>query len=556
MSMSVESSKRSFSCIDSAIKNLSSGIEPTQKKTAISKDHMTEEKIDSLKTLTDNGDLTYASSGSAIVDLFVMLARNSNFDILKKVLVEAWKEDATSTMACLLYARDCRSGKGEKLVVYKSLAFLRMRKPRTYLMNLPLFVEVGYFKDLLLLTEMLEADNHSTYGEETFVELELLATVLREDIELMDAYEALVAKGEKAKLPSLSLASKWAPSEKKHFDKYAKVLAGILFRNDKSKKTQLSKYRKAMGRLRKHLDIVEKKMSEGKWEEISYTAVPAMASKNYRKAFEKHDGERYGQFINRAKEGKEKINTTGLQPHQLTKPYVTGYGKVEIDNTIEAQWKQLVDKVLEAGSLQNAVAMVDVSGSMSGTPMEVAVALGIVLSTITKGDFHKKLISFHSDPTWFSFDGLKTLRDQVVSIKNMPWGMNTNILAAFKMILDVAQKNNIANEDMPKSLYIFSDMQFDSADGGRHSSIETARELFRKAEYEFPQIVFWNIQGVGGNTSFPTTIVEDGVAMVSGFSAEVFKLFLEEGKLDTSCVVTKALSKYSPVVDEAEGKRW
>ena len=39
--------------------------------------------------------------------------------------------------------------------------------------------------------------------------------------------------------------------------------------------------------------------------------------------------------------------------------------------TVEAQWAEYVDKLRESGSFSSALAVADVSGSMSGTPMNV-----------------------------------------------------------------------------------------------------------------------------------------------------------------------------------------
>ena len=39
--------------------------------------------------------------------------------------------------------------------------------------------------------------------------------------------------------------------------------------------------------------------------------------------------------------------------------------------TMELQWKDYVTKLKESGTLSSALAMADVSGSMSGTPMQV-----------------------------------------------------------------------------------------------------------------------------------------------------------------------------------------
>ena len=44
-------------------------------------------------------------------------------------------------------------------------------------------------------------------------------------------------------------------------------------------------YRKGLSALRKHLDVVERKMSSQNWQSIDYETVPSKANLNYNKAF-------------------------------------------------------------------------------------------------------------------------------------------------------------------------------------------------------------------------------------------------------------------------------
>ena len=155
------------------------------------------------------------------------------------------------------------------------------------------------------------------------------------------------------------------------FDKKAKLakrLARLLFPGDKAPHRA---YRKAIGRLRSHLKVVERSMCLGEWESINFSAVPAKAHKNLKGAFRKHQEERYGQYLSDLEEGKNgaKINSSGLQPHELVKEYLVQH-KPE-DATSEAQWRALVDELRQTGTFDSCLAVVDVSGSMEGIPMEV-----------------------------------------------------------------------------------------------------------------------------------------------------------------------------------------
>ncbi|CAH0383589.1 unnamed protein product [Bemisia tabaci] len=45
----------------------------------------------------------------------------------------------------------------------------------------------------------------------------------------------------------------------------------------------------------------------------------------------------------------------------------------------------------------------------------------------------------------------------------MPWGMNTNFQRVFDCILNVAAMLDLGPEQMPETLFVFSDMEFDAA---------------------------------------------------------------------------------------------
>jgi len=195
----------------------------------------------------------------------------------------------------------------------------------------------------------------------------------------------------------------------------------------------------------------------------------------------------------------------------------------------------------------------DVSGSMSGVPMEVSVALGLVVSELTEMPFKNRVITFSAQPTWHTIQGT-TLHERVGSLSRAHWEMSTNFIGVFEMLLAEAKMYNLMPEQMIKKIFVFTDMQFDSATN--QSQYQTAyqniQQQYIKAGYVMPQIVFWNLRSTA--TSFPVLKDTPGVAMVCGFSAEVLKVFLEEGEMTPYSMMMKAVEKYSVVVvDEIPG---
>jgi len=535
---------------------------------------------------TEKGGLAFSSTSCSRLDLFFKMVRGATNDELLPMFEGAWRENPEHLVQILLHARDCRSGKGERLVAYHGMLWLRKNKPLTYLNNLLTFLGHGYFKDLLNLAETVEKEKLAKLGEKDSVELELLAEFLKDDYERFTAgakakeekaaaAAAAEAAGEekekeKDKPVRITLAAKWAPTEGSHFDKthkLAKRLAYLVCRKDKEDDSTsttipgvtgvapLKAYRKILSELRAHLNVTERLACAKEWDKINFATVPSKCHKILKKAFMKHANEKYQNYLAKLTRGEVKINSTGLMPHELAKDYL--HGNNAVDLTTEGQWNDMVAKLKAAGGLSNAVSVCDVSGSMSGIPMDVAIALGIITSELTAPPFGGRIITFHEQPTWHSVVG-DTLKAKVDCLKNAPWGMSTNFAGVFDMILTVALENKLKQADLPKTLFVFTDMQFDAAfqSGGvstnqLRSVVQTIQDKWKKHNYQVPNLVFWNLRATPSK-SFPVTMDTPGVALVSGYSAEILKIFMDGGDLSPMSVLFKAISPYTAVIEEAE----
>jgi uncharacterized protein with von Willebrand factor type A (vWA) domain len=114
-----------------------------------------------------------------------------------------------------------------------------------------------------------------------------------------------------------------------------------------------------------------------------------------------------------------------------------------------------VAKTREAGTFKGAVSVVDVSGSMSGLPMRVAIAMGLLVAELCEGVYHNRVLTFHESPSWWTIKG-ESLQERVSCLKQAPWGGNTNLIKTFDLILDVAKQHKIKQEHLPATLFIFS----------------------------------------------------------------------------------------------------
>jgi hypothetical protein len=183
------------------------------------------------------------------------------------------------------------------------------------------------------------------------------------------------------------------------------------------------------------------------------------------------------------------------------------------------------------------IAMVDVSGSMDGDPLHVAIALGIRVSE--KSVLGNRVMTFHATPSWINLDKCDGFVSKVSTIRNADWGMNTNFYSAMRLILDAIIENKM-DPDVVKDivLAIFSDMQIDEAEGDDNNAAtktmydeitcmyaEAGMRVHGKP-YKPPHILFWNLRSTSG---FPTMSSQQNVSMMSGYSPSLLNLFCEQG---------------------------
>merc|ERR1712071_218927 len=222
-------------------------------------------------------------------------------------------------------------------------------------------------------------------------------------------------------------------------------------------------------------------------------------------------------------------------------------GKIRIHSRTTAdidvanlQWMRLVQDTKSAGKLPTAIPICDVSGSMHGTPMEVAIALSLLVSDIAPEPFKNKIIPFSESPKMVTVDeaNINNLGERVSHIEDMDWGYNTNFQAVFDLLLDSAKFYNLKAIDMPKILFCFSDMEFDHSrneEGEWETDLKQIKKKYTSFGYEVPHIVFWNLRA---SRSKPSSCTEPGVSMLSGFSAGLMKSFL-----------SYELSEFTPLAD-------
>ncbi len=454
-------------------------------------------KNEANRTYTENGAVTHATTYSDCLDLFATIGalRSSNEQEILKRFVRAFTEDPDLAMKTLFFARDVRGGLGERKVFRVCLQWLAHNAPDSAKKNIPYVAEFGRWDDLLsLLGTPCEKDA-----------LELIMKQLETDLEAMDMGD------------DVSLLAKWLPSvnaSKAQTVAYAKRIARFLGMTDAT-------YRKTLVKLRERIRIIENSLREKDYS-FDYAKQPSKAMFKYRKAFYRNDGERYGEFMSKVSRREAQLHTGTLTPYEIIKPFFRNQVGDQEATAIDATWNAQEDFTGD----ENALVVIDGSGSMYGygepMPATVALSLGIYFAERNVGSFRNHFITFSEKPQLVEIKG-ETILEKVRYCHNYNEVANTNIQKVFELILRAAVKNKVPQTEMPSTLYIISDMEFDyCAEGADITNFEYAKKIFAEAGYQLPRVVFWNVQS--RNQQQPVTQNEQGVALVSGCSPRIFNM--------------------------------
>lgn len=287
-------------------------------------------------------------------------------------------------------------------------------------------------------------------------------------------------------------------------------------------------FKEYLSTLRRAAEIPESFIGRGEWNLVNYKRMPSLCRLHYGQMYRRHDQERYDEYLEAAKQQVEKgkrstmVSAGTLLPHVICE-------RAERDNNDELglQWLRIVQDVKESGKLPSALAICDVSGSMIGEPLSVAVALSLLVADTSEGPWHGKAITFSRNPQLVTVPKatVDNLACRVSFMRGIDWGFNTDFQKVFDLILDHAKERNLPQGAMPSILFCFSDMEFDQAHAGNwKTDLELIRGKYEKANYAMPHIVFWNLRS---SSSKPSSSSEPGVAYLSGFSAGLMKSFLQ-----------------------------
>lgn len=471
---------------------------------------------------TENGAIKRNTTKSALLDLFAQgaaMRNRSDADVILKFR-NAFAEDNTYALKCLFYIRDVRGGQGERRFFRVAIKDLTKQNPQAVARNIENFPVYGRWDDLYCL----------------------VGTPCEKDA--FDFIKRQLALDVQCKTPSL--LAKWLKSENtssgdsRALGNKTRIALGMSHKQ----------YRKTLSILRARINVLERLMSAGKWDEIEFDKIPSRAGMIYKNAFARHDIERAKSeknvqtFEEFAKDTTKKVNAKALYPYECVAE-AQKYWHLGLDATnrlmVNKSWDGLTDYF--KGATLDALAVVDTSASMrsssASAPINVAISLGMYCADKARGPFAGHYVSFSSRPQLVKVEGADFC-DKAYRVYRTNLCENTNIEATFDMLLDTAIRTQCKPSDLPKTILILSDMEFDygCADrfGYHRSSVntrtaETLMEgIARKWNaygYELPHLVYWNLDARQDN--IPQALGIGRVSFVSGFSPSILE-FIIKGK--------------------------
>ena len=476
--------------------------------------------FDSLKritnvTTTDNGAVAKKSTLDAVYDMFAFggAYRNHTDADCQLLFKKAYQEDPTLAIKCLFYLRDILQGQGERRFFRTCYQWLAKNDAEMAIRNLIHIAEFGRYDDLIYATINTPIED---------VAFDMVAAQLKLDRD--------------CKTPSL--LAKWVPSCN------ASAKTTIATGNKLRKHMGLThkEYRKMLSELRTKINIVEKLMSENRWDEIEFDKLPSIAGLKYRNAFARRDviKKKYETF---AKDTETKVNAKAMFPYEVVRTAINklGWSSTFIgDDTeramINKYWENIPDFL--NGSDENIMCVVDTSGSMtcggySAKPIDVAISLGLYAAQRNTGAFANHYISFSSRPQFIECEGIDFC-DTVARIYRTNLCENTNLDAVFDLLFNAVTKQGANKTDLPSRLVVISDMQIDEGakpgwgddcwfpawtEDNAAMNMENIRKKWAAAGLELPKLYYWNV-----NAQNPVIIDSgDDVTFVSGCSPVLFE---------------------------------
>lgn len=437
---------------------------------------------------TENGDISYNSTGDNLVDLMFLSPFFEKH--LEQVKIGTSEKEKLFSM----FIRDPRFGLGRRDLGRKLLKLSNV--------NAEDIITAGRFDDLY--------------------------NIANDDC-LKKLYSELMNGNE--------LAKKWAPRLTGKDRKIAKALCKIwnisereyraLIKTDKTVEYKLSYSEKTEGTPLNELF----KQGEYKYplvETIDFEQVPSLAMHKYLHTFSTREDikERFNEYISKVKENKAKLNTTTTNVYDAKKVVNNARNlSTSIEENADVVAKKTIDNAT-LGVEMSVLCILDSSGSMYDANDSIGKATSVCHALATHSTYCKnQCIAFSDNPRLLNIKG-DTLDKQY---RSMQTGEVAN--TDFGKVMKLLQKLG----NYPEYILVASDMEFDW--GSNQSKTQTMK-IFKEHGAK-TKIIWWNFND--RNKTIPE-FDEYGNIFLSGYNLQILKLL--ENKFDMTTYIDKILDDY------------
>ena len=517
-------------------------------------------------TMTENGAVSYATAGSALLDQFAHAgtARGRNVGEVWNEQATLWGEDPVTALRFPFYLRmitrqtnvingskteKVQRGQGAKDESFKRLLWIARYHADEFYRNLWLVPVVGSWKDLWVLLSM-----DDSLDKEKFFDVLALGINDPNHKDLVKKYLPRIRSNKVC-------TTDWA----KKTNQLAKDFAKYVGWSPKD-------YRefKSTGKAHEFQRVIcARDYSNIDWNTIPGKALLSLASGKFLYNHGLKDS-----YIKWLKE--QPVAKFNGYPFELAmklpeSSYALSHVSDVVKITVDKQFAGLIETASkDDGAIKgNVLCALDTSGSMmspiSGGPnglssYDVCVSLGIYFSELNKGAFHNVVAMFDNTSTLMTLkgDSFTDKWNQIVNARTA-WG-STNFQSLITLICNTRKSHpEIPLEDFPQTLLVVSDMQFNptlSSNGKSISNYEKMMEILRKY---FPskwvddfKVVWWYCAGRSdASKDVPATMEHGGQYLVSGFDGAIASLILN-GEVKTDPNTGKKIQpSMEDVVNEA-----
>ena len=513
---------------------------------------------------TENGAISYASTGSELIDQFSKAgtARGRDIETVWTEQSALWGADPVNALRFPFYLRmitrqtnlldegqkteKVQKGQGARDESFKRLLWIARFHKDAFYRNLWILPMVGSWKDLWVLLSM-----DDTLDKDKFFE------VIAQGIN-SPAHKDLVKKYMPRIRSNKVCTTDWA----KKTNQLAKEFANFAGWSMKD-------YREFKSTGKAH--VFQRLICARDFKNLNFNTIPGKALLNLVS----------GDFLKRHNLTEAYVDWLKKQPVAKFNGYVYELGMKLGDGyrsnlteaqkiTIDKQFDGLIATAEKDGPAitGNVLCALDTSGSMgcgiNGVPgltsYDVCVSLGIYFSALNKGEFHNTVAMFDNTSRMLKLNG-ESFTDKWYQIRSQStaWG-GTCFQSLINLIVNTRKNHpEIPLEDFPQTLIVVSDMQFNPS--GSYGSYGRERtnneEMMRKLREVFPEEWVKNFKAIwwycasrsGASHDVPATMDMGGQYIFSGFDGAIVSLLLSgDGEIDEKTGEVKQLSMEEAVL--------